>query len=666
MSLPAQFGSYTLERNLGKGGSSEVWLARHSHLKDHCVAIKVLMSQDAETVRRFQREAAIAARLRHPNIVQLHDFGYNQPFYYAILEYVEGASLREILTRRERLPLAEALALLAQIATALDYAHSLSIVHRDITPANILVAEPTRRALLTDFGIARGPGAPITELNAVMGTKGYLSPEALQSALHATHRSDIFSLGVVLYQALSGQLPWEIPPRDGDPAAFAERKTLLDRSVTGLPPEIDRVLATMLAVEPAQRYPTAGAAIDDLRRMLARHENTTQILSPRRTSVNAIQPIALQASGVTPNEVEQLLSPDLAGPVIARAHRRADELQNPETLTTLLNAWAAASPFRRPLLGRLARLHKITSHNVYFYRLQVLYEQRGSPEISEEPDRTAEVFELEPELEPWAVPLPPPQQFVNDPGGRVRLPGSTRVAACQACQGRGATPCPTCRGRQRVIEHRPVPPPPAQATAAPTPTTARRSTPTGSLSPEVAPDQPKTQPVLVPCGTCAGRGGVSCERCDGIGRLVQRKTISWSRQPQRFTAQDDLPALDEDWLARTCKAERVYHEQHHGGLRPEWAMVGTLSELTRTAEAAQGERRIVLSELTIDLIPVTEIIFDLGKTGEDDLYKVAIFGFENLIPPDWRFFNWERVGAMVAVGFMAVLVLVLLAFQFLG
>jgi hypothetical protein len=172
--------------------------------------------------------------------------------------------------------------------------------------------------------------------------------------------------------------------------------------------------------------------------------------------------------------------------------------------------------------------------------------------------------------------------------------------------------------------------------------------------------------VLVPCPDCNGRGGIDCPRCAGVRRLVQRQSFRWSRQAQLLQSQDDLPALDENWLARTCKSEVIYSQRQSGGLRPEWALIPNLAPLVQQVQSRLDDTtRIALSELTVSFIPVTDIVFDLGKPGEEGLYKLAIYGFENLIPPDWRFFNWERVVYLCAITFLGLVVFILMVFAFL-
>ena len=661
MRLLAQIGNYKLERELGRGASSEVWLGRHTQLPDLVVAVKILVSQERETVRRFEREAAIASRLRHPNIARTLDYGYLQPFHYTVLEYIEGSSLRQMLARRRRLPFAEAITIFTHLASALDYAHGLSIIHRDLSTANILVEERTGRTLLTDFGIARDANEPITVVHSFMGTPGYLSPEHLKSATSVSRSSDIFGLGIILYQMLSGELPWPATPEN--PSFSAPLLPLRARGVEGLPADVDRVLNTLLALDPTKRYPSAGAAATDLRRIAQRHTVETQVRFG--TAPVAGKAFVVQSNGIEADQITTILGPQLVRTVLERTHLRAEALRDPTAVAALLDGWSAQAPlFRRAFLGRLAQLHKLSSRNVYFYQLRVLYEQRIAAEDAEEPDRKAEVFPLEPELERWAVILPPAEHFTDEAGGQLNLPGSTRVVICKDCKGKGATVCPSCHGQQRVVVTRPAPPVPEGPTVPPvltaTTRTVRRATAPVAPARNTTPEQ-----VIVPCADCGGRGGLTCGRCTGIGRLVQRKTFHWSREAELLTTQDDLPALNERWLARTCKAEPIYCQRQRGGVRPEWAHLDAVAPLLETVTArCDDTTRVVLSELAISLIPITEVVFDLGKTGDGDLYKLAIYGFEQRIPPDWRFFNWERVLFSSLVAFLSIIVLILLVATF--
>src|SRR5213593_3389077 len=206
-------GRYTIERVLGRGGMATVYLARD--LKhDRPVALKVLRPELAASVgaERFLREIQVTAHLTHPNILPLLDSGRADDFLYYVTPYVEGESLRNRLDREGQLPVAEAVRLSRDVAGALDYAHRHQIVHRDIKPENILLEEG--QAVVADFGIARAlqaaEGGNLTETGVTLGTAAYMSPEQATGD-QLDGRSDIYSLGCVLYEMLAGEPPFTGP-----------------------------------------------------------------------------------------------------------------------------------------------------------------------------------------------------------------------------------------------------------------------------------------------------------------------------------------------------------------------------------------------------------------------------------------------------------------------
>ena len=201
-------GRYRVIRKLGTGGMANVYLAEDQELGRR-VAIKLLderHAQDEQFVERFRREAESAAGLSHPNVVSIYDRGETEGTYYIAMEYLEGKTLKELIVSRGPTPVRVAIDYTRQILSALEFAHRAGIVHRDIKPHNVVVA-PDGRLKVTDFGIARSGSSQMTEAGSIIGTAQYLSPEQAQGRpVHPS--SDLYSVGVVLYEMLTGTVPF--------------------------------------------------------------------------------------------------------------------------------------------------------------------------------------------------------------------------------------------------------------------------------------------------------------------------------------------------------------------------------------------------------------------------------------------------------------------------
>src|ERR1700690_3764580 len=264
-------GRYRLERQIGAGATARVWLAFDSVLERN-VAIKMLTAPiggEVEHIERFRREARAVAKLQHPHIVAVLDSGEHDGMAFIVLEYVEGETLKEGIQRVGRLTITEGVAFAIEVARALDAAHARGIVHRDVKPQNILL-DPEAGAKITDFGIARsGNESGLTGGGRVLGTTEYVSPE--QALGHdVTGQSDLYSLGVVLYESLSGTVPFSAPShvavatmhvRDEMPD-LQQRRPQVSAALAAV---VDRATAKHLA----RRYPGARELIADLEEVLA-------------------------------------------------------------------------------------------------------------------------------------------------------------------------------------------------------------------------------------------------------------------------------------------------------------------------------------------------------------------------------------------------------------
>lgn len=263
-------GKFEVLGELGWGGMAVVYKGYHPTLQRH-VAIKVLAphrARNPDLVQRFLREARAVARLSHPNIVHVYDVGQEQDLYYFIMEYVPGRALSKMLAERRLLPQDEILAIAGQVAAALDYAHEQGLIHRDVKPSNIMV-EPKGRAVLTDFGIAWAAEEDrLTVEGGALGTPQYMAPEQVQ-AQDVGPRTDLYALGVVIYELLAGVVPFDAPSTTAvmhqqvyNPVPPIRTKN------PDVPATVEAVLQRALAKLPAERYGSGADLIDAVSRAL--------------------------------------------------------------------------------------------------------------------------------------------------------------------------------------------------------------------------------------------------------------------------------------------------------------------------------------------------------------------------------------------------------------
>ncbi len=259
-------GKYQIVERLGRGGMADVYRAYQPGM-DRYVAIKVMhphLAEDPDFLERFKREAQSVGTLRHPNIVQVIDFDIQDNEYYMVMEFIQGSTLKVVLMERKALPVPEALDLGIKLADAMDYAHKAGMIHRDIKPANVLMSK-TGEPILTDFGVAKIVGAKgLTSTGMAVGTPAYMSPEAGRGE-KVDERADIYSLGIVLYEMLTGSLPY-----DADTPFAVIMKHINDplppprRWVPDLPEQVERILLKALTKEREFRHQNAGELRDAL------------------------------------------------------------------------------------------------------------------------------------------------------------------------------------------------------------------------------------------------------------------------------------------------------------------------------------------------------------------------------------------------------------------
>jgi eukaryotic-like serine/threonine-protein kinase len=299
-------GRYVIRRKLGSGGMADVYLAEDQELGRR-VALKMLNDRhaaDEQFVERFRREAQSAAGLNHPNIVSIFDRGHAEGTYYIAMEFLDGRTLKELLIRNGPTPVPIAIDYGRQIIGALSFAHRNGIVHRDIKPHNIVVGQDGRLKV-TDFGIARSGASQMTEAGSIVGTAQYLSPEQARGA-PVDPRSDLYSLGIVLYEMLTGQVPFT-----GDTPVEIAMKHLSalpeppSALRPGVPRELDAVVMRALAKDPEQRYGSAEEMDADLARVARgvavspkTEEAMTQVLSG--AGVTAAPTMVTRPRAVTP------------------------------------------------------------------------------------------------------------------------------------------------------------------------------------------------------------------------------------------------------------------------------------------------------------------------------------------------------------------------------
>ena len=294
-------GPYKIDARLGAGGMGIVYCAVHRGLNTPR-AVKILpmnLASDVTFVARFQREARLAVRLRHPNIVQIYDIGEADGMHYIAMELLEGRSLREMISTSRHLPIEEVLNLVRQLASALDFAHASGVAHRDVKPANAFIG-PTGHLTLVDFGIARAAEeSKLTATGAIIGTPEYMSPEQAEVG-ESSPSADLYALGVVAFELLTGRVPFTGSTTMSILRQHIEATPPSPRSFRAeLPEAMERVVLRQLAMQPADRFATGRAFVNALTNT-AVEASAAQTPTSARAESTVVRPAARLASDSVP------------------------------------------------------------------------------------------------------------------------------------------------------------------------------------------------------------------------------------------------------------------------------------------------------------------------------------------------------------------------------
>ena len=303
-------GRYEVEKKIGTGGMSDVYKAK-DHTLGRCVAIKVLkpeFCEDMNFVTKFRTEAQSAAGLEHPNIVNIYDVGSQDGFYYIIMEYVQGITLKTYIEKKGRLNYKETLSIAIQVGRGIQAAHAKNIIHRDIKPQNIIISNDGK-VKVTDFGIARAVSEH-TIHSDVMGSVHYASPEQARNG-YVSNRSDIYSLGIVMYEMVTGRVPY-----DGDSTVAVAIKHLQDEMVPpseyapDVPISLEKIILKCTQKSADRRYDSMESLLVDLRKSLLSPDDDFVDLVPynqgktRVLTDDEVKEIQEKSSGVTDDEDE--------------------------------------------------------------------------------------------------------------------------------------------------------------------------------------------------------------------------------------------------------------------------------------------------------------------------------------------------------------------------
>lgn len=624
---PRIIGSFQLERCIGQGAHASVWLAHHRSLPDYTVAVKIHPHSNPTQDELFLREAQWLSRFPHAHMPRLYDYGTSTDFDYIVMQHIAGTTLRQLITDKHHLSLTQVRTLARQMASVIDHIHAQHLIHRDINPSNIIIGQDDGDAYLVDFGVAfhtHDTDQPHRQVR--VGTPGYIAPEQQLAYTAPTYLVDMFSFGVVLYEAFVGTRPWPSQAQEAIPS-------IVQHDVVGIPPGLDSVFAKLLAYDPTQRYSSATQAVTAMELILQPHidETLIDVHTPASTPDST-------------HPVETVLSKDIDYAVLHECIHHCTQQQQPTTIAVALNTWGKQSPLRTQLLGRRVVVTQTQSQRVYCYRLNLVHETRMPPQrVRVSPLDEHFVADTESAAtDHWLITIPDSVSSQQATSGATVVPGSRRIEHCTYCQ-QGTITCPTCHGLTQL----------PRTNATPQHTTASQH----SI-----------------CHTCHGQGRLTCRECLGNGEIRYQDVMQWQRQHVSLVSQDAVPYADPSWIQAHCQPRTLYRMQSGQTGRPEWDLISPLAQLMQQAEQYHDSgHRVVSTEVVIQVLPVTEFMFEAGThdtwqwpwqradVHQEPLYhRWALLGFENVLPPNQHWRDWMVIIICILAGLCTILFMALI------
>ncbi len=606
--LVYELRNYRLEAQVEQEELATVYRATHLTL-NRPVLVHILRRTDWVSVSRFQLAARLAAQLSHPNLLPVIDAGHDDAYGdYLVTPLFEGMRLNELAEQQAPLEPLLVLRIATQLAAVLDELHAQHVVHRDVQPANVLLT-PEGVAYLGNLSLAASPDTPdLSSVDEADYLTAYSAPEQRLDQSESCPTLDVYGLGALLYHLLSGDVP---------PAPGLSLAPLLSSYLSLA--DVDHVLRRMLALEPGERYASAGEAVAALRRALHAHID--------RASEDMEESRWEPAAEWLENPLETVLGDMLDTEFVGKSHARADALHRGDSIRRLLTRWSRRGFVRRPALGHVIQLEQVVSYSIYFYEVQMLYETREPLPPARHPQRADERPSLGSPPSLWEAPVPEvASPMAEAKPQEVVWAHTTRVQQCEQCESTGAVVCSRCGSKGSIARTREV------------------------RTPD---NQTRTETVPEMCPTCHGYRQQRCPVCEGSGALVEHDRFRWARRACLWKHTDDMEELPR--LALAQRAQDVFCAPINP-FEGRWHSVAPLAELLREATAEVGhDTRIIGAELRIRGVPLTEIDYQLGKRTQ----RLYLVGFDNEVVGTWALLNMERVLLLAVGGTVLLLLLVI-------